>query len=261
MNILVNNLKPILDRSKQEHYFLELIKSKWILCWTMEQERKAICHGIHPSHFTPESLKEIKVWDKLSKEIQGEVEAVENSKVIEVKQKMEKARESRKSKYPDIPKQMTCISCGAVVDVVPSAVAAKCQSKDILLVDYIKGFECRECNPPKRGRTIDSKFAHLPKEVKLICSRGCGNEKIVKRTYISGECKKLGISPEKYIKEYVCKICKPSKRGYKRKGKVLTDQENPNKIQCSICKEWKGTTAIQVNEIAKREGLTSKQVL
>ena len=100
------------DRSGQEYFFVEFINPDILKAWKKCKPRMGWCQGIlgglNVTNVKEEILKELEVWDKLKKEVQVKVQSHLEIKKQEVHSKMEKARKSRKPKYPNIPKQIEC---------------------------------------------------------------------------------------------------------------------------------------------------------
>lgn len=269
MSKLVEDLTQFEDRRGRTLHFSKFHSPAGLVCWEELPSQggwnQARCFGLHVKWVDEDNLKFIGVWDKLSKKVQSQVAdfgheqaAIEEANRQAVREKMGKARKARRQKYPDIPKEITCTNCGTVIKQAPSVTAATCRRKNILVTDYIKGFECRSCNPPKRGRQIDPKYAHLPKEIELVCSKkGCSEKRTVTRSNVIAAAKKKELEVDKYMKTYVCPKCNPTKR---KRSKPKTNEENPYKIQCCICKDWKGTNPEQVAHLAKTKGWTAEKV-
>lgn len=267
MNELYQHMTKIEDRNGTELYFGSFHAPSFLICWKHLGNKcgvnEAQLRKMHVRDFEPETLQYINVWENLNKEIKVEVENFkqlhaqrEEARKAERIEKMEHARKHRRAKYPDIPSEITCVTCGNTVKQSPSITAAITRRKNILVVDYIKNFECAECCPRVRGRAVDPKYAHLPRKIELTCS--CKDVHKYPRSAIIQILKKQGISFEDYCKAYRCRKCKPVNRG--KAARWASNEENPYKIQCKVCKEWKGTNPDQVAKIAKKLKMTSEKV-
>jgi hypothetical protein len=256
------------DRQGDTLLFSQFKAPCYLIVWKIIRDSggqgEGYCKGLHVKHVDEEALKYLGVWSKLSKKIQSEVQDFERIEAAKkeaereaMREQMGKARKARRQKYPDIPKELTCTKCGEVVEQAPSATAATMRRKGLLLNEFLKTYECRTCNPPVRGRQIDPKYAHLPKEIEVVCSKDCGYKRTVARSNVIAAAKKKGLEVEKYLKTYECQKCNPTKR--KRKA-PKTNEENPYKIQCSVCKDWKGTNPDQVAHLAKVKRWTEEKV-
>lgn len=113
----------------------------------------SICKGISVTEVDPDTLKTLNIWDNLSKEIKQKVTETIMSDKKDVSELMSKARASRKQKYPNVPRELTCISCGAVVKIPPGVTAKKVEKLGILLVDFVSGFRCQSCFSTKGRRS------------------------------------------------------------------------------------------------------------
>jgi len=262
----IEHLDQFTDRLGRKLHYSSLHLPCHLICWEVTQDNgtsgKAFCRGVHVKLVDEETLKIFKVWNRLSSEYQAKVtnfgqsvEQVGREERRAVIEKLDKARSARKQKYPNVPKEITCIGCGEVIQQAPSKTAATCRNKDILLVDYVKGFKCSKCNPPVRGRKAKQSYEGIPDQ--LVCK--CGKVQKYHPSSVIATAKRKGITVEKLVKSYQCQACNPTK-GRGSKGPALSDEDNPNKVQCSICKEWKGTSEAQIAKIAKRKKMTPEDV-
>lgn len=106
-----------------------------------------------------DTLKTIGVWDSLSSEVQSEIINGVVQKNVEAEAAKEElvarlavARASRKTKYANVPKEITCTECHNVISVVPSIIAKRVENKGMMLDDYVKTFKCQKCCPTKGRR-------------------------------------------------------------------------------------------------------------
>jgi len=186
------------------------LSKDWTACNT------SICKGINVIEVEPDILRVLNVWDNLSEEIKQKVTETIIADKKDVVELMSKARASRKQKYPNLPKELTCVECKCTVEMAPSLLAKKIEKSGILAVDYIAKFKCKRCNPPVRGRKPNPALAHLPTE--LACK--CGNKINVTPSYIVQRAKIKNITPEEFVKKFVCQCCNPTKgRGRKKHDK------------------------------------------
>ena len=262
----VEHLDQFKDRLGRQLHYSSFHFPCHLICWEVMRDNgtsgTAICRPVHVKDVNDETLKLFGIWDQLSSEYQDavtnfgkSVEQAERNERQAVIERLGKARSARQPKYPNIPKELTCISCGGIVQQAPSKTASICRNKDILLVDYIKGFQCSECNPSVRGRQAKRSYEGIPDQ--LVCK--CGKVQKYHQSAIIATAKRKGITIEELIKSYQCQTCNPTK-GRKSKGPAPSDEDNPNKVQCSICKEWKGTNEAQIAKIAKRKKTTPEDV-
>ena len=215
--------RPMFDSYNGDSFeFVRFIKPDKILVWEDKMDtfsgnsvHEQICRGLNVREVEIEVLKTLKIWKKLSEEIQEGVEKRNFEIKNAVSIRMAKARQGRRQKYPHIPREMVCIKCTSVVKIVPSALAKKIEEKGMLLDDYIKDFHCQKCRPSPRGRKKNPEYEGLPTE--LICK--CG--KIVKTSpyQLVEKAEKNKITVEKLIKNFACQKCNPTRGRKKRKKK------------------------------------------
>lgn len=209
------------DRAGASLRFVEFKEPSFLLSWETLNEPtssygEATCKGVKVKNVEIEVLKTLEVWDKLSKEVQKEVKEYEASYHNEVHNKMDKARRGRRQRYPNIPREMVCCKCKIKEGVVPAVIAKKLEKDDITIESFIEKYECRVCCPRKRGRQANPAYAHLPKE--LVCN--CGVKVVTTPSSIVQRAKNKKMTPEEFIKQYVCQICNPTKgrkKGQKNK--------------------------------------------
>ena len=191
-------------------------KSKRIIYWERNKEYGSnvdTCKHMPISQLSSDTLKELKIWDELTEKDRSAYEKAAEVERVRVSEKMENARRGRKNRFPNIPDEMTCKTCGKVQKVQRSVTAAKIEKLGVLLDDYLKEWECQKCHPTK-GRKANPEFAHLPKE--LVCK--CGNKVSTSPSAIVAKAKKLKITPEEVVEQYQCQTCNPTK-GRGKRGK------------------------------------------
>ena len=157
-----------------------------------------------------EVLKNMKVYPMLSNEVKA---ALENHVYIDKSSKVElmaKARAGRKTKYTNIPSELTCIECGNTVESNRGKVARIVEKEGGLLIDYIAKFKCKKCAPVKhRGKQANPLYANLPKE--LVCK--CGAKVGLNPFSLKAKADRLGITMQEAIENYACQVCAPSRKG------------------------------------------------
>ena len=190
--------------------------SKKIVYWEHEKsygENTDTCKHMSISHLSFDILKELCIWDKLTPEDQERHGNGGQKRIQEIKERTsEGTGKKRVEKHPNVPEELTCITCNKTQKIVKSVLVARVEKQEISLEDYIKGFQCQACNPTK-GRKANPKYAHLPKE--LVCK--CGNKVATSAGAIVAKAEKLKITPEEVVKQYVCQTCNPTKG--RKKGK------------------------------------------
>lgn len=162
-------------------------------------------------------LKRHNIWDNLSKEVQNEIMTGVRCNNESTEQKTK----GRKSKYPNIPRELVCSKCQAKVKIVPSILIQQVENMSknrggILTIDeYIKEFQCKICSPRKRGKKKNPEFANIPKTMKCKC----GKEVIVNAYQLKVKAKKHNTTIQSLIDGFICQDCSPCKRGRPRKIK------------------------------------------
>lgn len=198
-------------------------------------------------------IKAMKVWNHLSPETKAKLENKIRIVKDQTQELMAKARGARRKKYENIPREMTCITCGNIVEIVPGQVSKKCEKDGILLADYISGFKCKKCRPvAHRGKVRNPEFAKFARTMK--CS--CGAEVALNPTYLKTKAEKLGTTIEELVKNYKCNKCNPVKRGRQKTGNVAAKVEL--KCKCGASVSYPRSIA---KKMAEKKGLTIEQYI
>lgn len=203
------------------------------------------------------------IWNLLSSEWQTIIEnkaqqiaASENEKKQALNNHMATMRGKRVSRYSDIPRQITCIQCGKIDDVIPAAVAKKMEQSCISIDTFVKEYKCRECAPRKKGRATNPAFAHLPKE--LICK--CGHKVSTSPASIVQRATQKGMTPEEFIAQYQCQKCNPTKGQFGKK-KSQKANEFPTETICIGCKLPVKIVKANIEEKAAILGITAMELV
>jgi len=169
--------------------------------------------------FELESLKVSSVWGQLSKELQGEMErgVVEEQAAAkeQVEDRMEVARRGRRNKYPNIPREITCVKCTKVDTVVPSVIGKRVEKLGVTIEDYVKGYQCSVCSPRKRGKAKKD-YGDVPDQ--LIC-KICKKVTKYHPSAIIATAKRKGLTVKKLVEKFECQTCNPT-RGRKKGVKI-----------------------------------------
>jgi hypothetical protein len=107
-----------------------------------------------------------------------------------------------------LPKELTC-KCGKTVKTNPTQLIAAATKKGISPEEYASAYVCRTCSG-NWGRKANPAYANLPKELK--CTK-CEVAKPCAPSSIAQRAKSKGISPEEFLKGYVCGNCGGPRRG------------------------------------------------
>jgi len=241
------------DVNNQEYSFVKFINPDKLLVWKVLKKRdvwnEEICMGINVRDVSADNLKLLSVWDSLDEKIKQEIENENKNQSQDVTARMQKARANRKLKYPNVPRELKCYSCGFVVNIPPSTIVKRVEKLGILLDDYIKNFRCQLCKPTKGRKTNPNKS--LP--IELICS--CGTKVMVTKEQLNKRAEKKGVAVDKIIKDYKCQKCVPTIGRKSTNGKT-------RKIDL-ICKCGNKIviTPSQLDKKAEKQGITAEEVV
>jgi hypothetical protein len=211
-------------------------ESNLISCYRVKMdyqyEGMAEIVGISPNLLSIETLKRLKIWDK--------VEATYHKVSDEVIANMPTARDSnstapsdgpkkrgRKRANSNIPRKFRCNKCDKEVYISPTILCTRMgvETPEAITEKMITGmigeFKCPKCMGSKRGRTRNPLFKDIPKEIK--CS-GCQKTIVVPAQKVydmtGGDKAKI----KEYATTYLCRSCNPEwgswlkgKRGRKAK--------------------------------------------
>ncbi len=220
-----------------------------------------------------EVLKNMKVYSLLSDEVKKELEGhvyIENGDKIEL---MKKARAARKSKYENMPSELICSVCKVSVEAIPSKIAAECNRKEIMLVDYLSSFKCKKCkNLDKPAKS---------QKVKLVCK--CGKEIIYPISSLDKVLERKGLTLEAYVSSYQCRKCgPPSNFGRDKAEKVDKDNATnatttstttrgrkpnkefiglPKRMACIVCGKEVASNLDYLKVKAEKLGVTIKDLI
>jgi hypothetical protein len=204
------------DKDSEELYFVKLLENRHIFAWESRYQDGGFSHyarRIPLSQVPIETLKQINIWDNLTDGEKSELQRLEEGEVQGTHAHMEKMRRRRRMKYEGVPREVVCCGCGLKQKMAPAQIVKRAEKEVRSIENWVKEFRCQKCNPVKRGRKADPKYAHLPKE--LVCK--CGNKVNTSPSAIVTRAKKLGITPEEVVNQYVCQKCAPTKGRHKRK--------------------------------------------
>lgn len=142
--------------------FLQEGNDCFIKCWVYDGRdgdllHKAVLKKLHINEIYGgvNELKRLDIWDSLTDEIKesySQHQVVESKRIMEAEAVNGKSKKGRRKKYVGIPNEIECCRCGHREQIIPSVIGKKLEAKNILLEDFIAKFQCRLCNPPKRGR-------------------------------------------------------------------------------------------------------------
>ena len=124
--------------------------------------------------------------------------------------------------HAHLPKELVC-ACGNKAKTSPTAIISAAERRKITPEEYVKKYRCQSCHKTKgfekgskgsgRGRKANPLYSHLPHE--LTCA--CGNKVGTSPGAIVKAAERRKITPEEYVKKYVCQKCFPSKGRKKSK--------------------------------------------
>ena len=228
METLLTEYPLIENKDGGQFRFVKFVpKSFRLLCWDEPIRNgggyKTKCQGIHVLNFEEAVLKEIEVWNKLSKKLQEEIKEAEETHKNSIHEKMENARKGRKKKYPHLPREIKCTTCNTVVKIVPGVLAKRLDKLDVTAEKYAETFQCQKCNPTK-GKRANPKYVGLPLE--LVCK--CGAKVKLNPYQLDKKAQKEGTTIQQLIKNYQCQKCNPTK-GRKKSTKVKKTKNKKSK--------------------------------
>jgi len=221
----MEDIRELFENDGGSYEVIDFISPDRIRCWNKSNKTKSdswvgmtginteVQCLVNLQDIDLELLKSMKVYAQLDDITKDRLERHIRVKKDETKELMAKARANRKSKFANIPKEITCSKCLKVVESIPSKIASICNKKNILLVDYLASFLCKGCSPVvRRGKQTNPLYAHLPKIMKCEC----GNETTANFTQLKAKADKLGTTVEDLIKGYKCQSCEKTPRGRKK---------------------------------------------
>jgi len=190
--------------------------------WCMNGEHCCRLGLLNVTSVEIEILKRYGIWSQLSPEVQKELENMTVEERKAVHNLMDKARAGRRQKYPNVPRELECITCHTKVAIPPCVLVkrvekiAKVKGITYTLADYVKTFQCQTCHPTK-GRRANPDNANLPKE--LVCK--CGAKVKTSSTALRMAAERKKITIQEYVAGYKCQKCCPTKGRHFRgkKGK------------------------------------------
>lgn len=214
-SICFKDLTRMEDRHGEILAFVKFQDPNRVLCWAATSsgaDRGAVLRVYDIIRFEQPVLEGMKIWDKLSPEIQEEVINWNSDHQEEIRQRQKrdqylgqnKPRVGRKQKYPDLPDELVCTKCQKPTKVQKSVLAARIEKKGILADDYVKSYVCRGCNKKSYEGMLD----------KLSCT--CGFEVKYHPSMIVKMAEKKGMTVEDFAAGYKCQKCNPTK-GRKKK--------------------------------------------
>ncbi len=122
--------------------------------------------------------------------------------------------------YANVPKEMTCITCGKKQTVIPSYLVNKAKNKNTTVEKLVETYQCQKCNPTK-GHKSKGEKSDFPTET--IC-KGCKKSIKIVKSNIERKAKILKISVKELIDNYKCRSCGGRLNSKKKptKKKVVT---------------------------------------
>lgn len=109
-----------------------------------------------------------------------------------------------------------------------------------------------------RGRKVDPKYAHLPSVLEYAC-KTCGAERKQPRSAVILAAEKKGLDVEKFMAEYECQKCNPTKgRGRKKKNPKYANL--PEEMVCK-CGYKTRVNVGQLEKKAAREKTTVEKLI
>jgi len=117
--------------------------------------------------------------------------------------------------FANFPKELVC-KCGNKVPLNPYNLKAKAIKLGTTIEALIKDFQCQTCHPTKgRQRKTGSEKA-VP--INLVCK--CGTNVVCPSSVVKARAEKKGMTLEKFIKNFSCQKCVPTKGRYNKAKSV-----------------------------------------
>jgi len=114
--------------------------------------------------------------------------------------------------FASLPKMMTC-RCGEKVSTNPYQLKKKAEKNNTTILKLIEEFVCQKCNPKHLGRKNTGKCTPTT----LTCK--CGKTVIYPANVVVKRAEAKGLTVEKYISDFSCQSCTPTKRRTKKETK------------------------------------------
>lgn len=142
------------------HYLVSMLSTKKHLHVVYPRKSMGAIESQHmrmPVSALPiKTLKEIEVWDDMDSKIKEGMEEHDKLYKTQAHEKMAKARSGRKRKYPNIPRELQCTTCPALIPVPPGTTSKKVDKLGVTLDQYLAQYRCQKCHPT-RGRPRKNK--------------------------------------------------------------------------------------------------------
>ena len=227
----------------QDYEFVDFWpKSKSIRAWHKKYES-----GTHTdrlqllplSEIAVSTLKELPVWGALTKEEQDKLingtaamEQIEQDMINKLNKVSNKGK--RKLKYVGIPRELVCCKCSCPenatrIKIQPALVIKNAEKKGLSIEEYCKTWACSTCEPRKRGKACDPKYANIPR---IITCHKCQHTEKIAPSVLIKNAEKKGLSIEEYGKIWACSSCEPRHRGKRSSGKWSS---LPKELVCKTC--------------------------
>lgn len=221
MNHLCDDLTEFTSLNGRKFFFVKMHGPNSLHVWEdvggdRFHDHRMLQRTIPVQQVEVEVLKKLNVWDGLSDKLKSEVGKITDKDQGCIDTLMEKARAARKIVHANMPKEIVCIQCGKKLNIAPCILLKRVEKivadkglSTYTVADYVKEYRCQRCHSTK-GRKANPEYANLPRELK--CSK-CGVVKPCAPSSIAQRAKSKGISPEEFLKGYVCSNCGGPKRG------------------------------------------------
>ena len=219
-----------ITKKNTECALIKFVKPDKIYCWGKLNSDSMYPLVITPFQVPINDLKSMHIWDQLSDSLQKDLHKQMEEDKTENNLKMAKARQNRRKKYPDMPREYECINCHIKQAIHPAVVSKRLEKNGILLDDFIKDFHCQKCRPSKRGRQASMSkqaiyFKTLP--AMLVCK--CGRKIKANYSYLTKKAEKLGVTMDSLVKGYICQRCNPTKGRKKKVRDVVVSKKKKGK--------------------------------
>jgi len=116
-----------------------------------------------------------------------------------------------------IPTQFECSGCSKPIKVAPSLTRKAAKKAGMSVDEYIANYKCRQCRKKERIENVDASL-----NINKIKCTVCKELKGTSPSALEKQIEKAGVTPEEYIKNYVCRSCR---------SKVKEDTRIDKKVQ------------------------------
>lgn len=206
---VMEDLVQFVGTDKNKYYYVNPVKNH-MMVWKELRDGNGefICDKLNLSVVNEQILTDAGLWETLPNKIKELIVKTHESTKAERIERMAHARTKRKKKFDfsNLPEFLTC-KCGKEVKANYYYLQKKADEKKVPLDDLVKSYQCKACNPVRRGRKASQDYNGIPD--KLVCK--CGHEVKYHPSMILKMAEKKGKTVDELVKGYICRACKKKK--------------------------------------------------